>query len=59
MARWWGPEGFTTPSLEFNPESSARSIRPPASRIRSYGRTQIPTMSTDALAKLEQLISEA
>jgi uncharacterized protein YndB with AHSA1/START domain len=19
LARWWGPEGFTTPSLEFNP----------------------------------------
>jgi hypothetical protein len=64
LAKWCGPEGFTTPSLEFNPRvgdsyriemqppegdpfyltgSSARSIRPPASPTRSYGRTQIPT----------------
>jgi uncharacterized protein YndB with AHSA1/START domain len=32
LARWWGPEGFTTPSLEFNPrvgDSYCIEMQPP------------------------------
>jgi len=32
LARWWGPEGFTTPSLEFDPrvgESYRIEMQPP------------------------------
>ncbi|MDQ3784899.1 MAG: SRPBCC domain-containing protein [Actinomycetota bacterium] len=32
MARWWGPEGFSTPDLEFNPrvgESFRVEMQPP------------------------------
>jgi uncharacterized protein YndB with AHSA1/START domain len=32
LARWWGPEGFSTPSLEFHPrvgESYRIEMRPP------------------------------
>jgi uncharacterized protein YndB with AHSA1/START domain len=32
LARWWGPEGFTVPSLEFNPVAGERyriEMQPP------------------------------